>query len=59
MGCLFSKRDILTKHDLNSDVGLHTYIVEPFNSDFEYVNPIHNNNTDYYTITYDDRPVYI
>jgi hypothetical protein len=56
MGCIFSKKDILANHD--SDVGLHSYIVEPFNSDFEYINPIRSNNN-YYTVAYDDRPVCI
>ena len=56
MGCLFSKREILIKHNLNSDGVLQYYTVEPFNSDFEYVNPIRNN---LYTYVYDDNPVCI
>jgi len=59
MGCIFSKKRILSEIDLHTDLEKYNPI-EPFNSDFEYINPIRNNNQ--YLYIDDDiiiKPVFI
>ena len=53
MGCLFSKKELLTTDPVINE---NNNVFEPFNSDFEYINPIRNN---IYSQDDTDRLVYI